>query len=482
MSASNPTQLVCFPTDGRSLIDFVKSICLVAMPAVVLLQPRAYAEDWPRWLGPQADGVWREEGILQSLPASGLKTVWEVPVQGGYSGPAVADGRLFVMDFIPAEKTNDAPSAGGFPSKPGTERVLCFDAATGNEIWSHSYKTDLQISYPGGPRSTCFVDGESVYAQGTMGELLCLQANDGEVVWEINVAERYETKPPLWGYASHPLVYEESVICAVGGEGSGVVAFDKKTGQEKWKAVTAREIGYAPLAVHELQGKPQLVVWYDVALVGLNPNTGEELWKYDFPESKPQRPIVSIVPPHVVGDQIFISNYYHGSALVQVTADGVSEIWSTEKQTKHDSDINSIMSTVIHKDGFYYGVSGSGEIRCVSEEDASMKWYSYQALLAEGEDPTRRPRGTNGFPSLFITPQEDHYWLFTDLGDLIQAKLNPDGYEELGRTNILEPTGKTRGRSYVWCAPAFSDGFLFVRNEAKLICLDMNAASYESSN
>ncbi|MFN3192070.1 MAG: PQQ-binding-like beta-propeller repeat protein [Aureliella sp.] len=480
MLASISDHRCCAETCGHSLRPAPIAPPILALLFLLLSADLAHSDDWPHWLGPKSDGVWRESGVIDSIPEAGLKTVWETPIQGGYSGPAIADGRLFVMDFV-ADETETAPATAGLPSKPGTERVLCLDAASGKEIWSHSYQTDLKVSYPGGPRSTCFVDGDVVYAQGTMGELFCFQAKDGEIVWEINVAERYETKPPIWGYASHPLVYEDTVICAVGGEGTGIVAFDKKTGEEKWSAVTAREIGYAPLAVHELQGKPQLVVWYDVALVGLDPKTGEEQWKYDFPESKPQRPIVSIVPPHVDGNQIFISNYYHGSALVQVTDEGVSEIWSTEK-TKHDSDINTIMSTVIHKDGYYYGVSGSGEIRCIADDDASMKWYSYDALLAEGEDPSRRPRGTNGFPSLFITPQTDHYWLFTDLGDLIQAKLSPDGYEELGRSKILEPTGSTRGRDYVWCPPAFAGGFLYVRNEAKLICLDMNASSYEGTN
>ena len=453
-------------------------MCLVAIGVVATgpITNRTQADDWPRFMGPKADGVWRETGIISELPQEPLKKLWEIPVAGGYSGPAVSAGRLFVMDFTPAASSGDSekkPEGG-----PGTERILCVDAKTGEEVWAKEYATDLKVSYPGGPRSTCFVDGDRVYAQGTMGQLFCLSATDGEVIWETDVAAQYDTKPPIWGYASHPLVVGELLLVAAGGKGSGIVAFDKSSGEEKWTSVTAREIGYAPLVIAKLQGKTQVVVWYDVALVGLDLESGEELWSYAFPKAKPQRPIVSIVPPHVNGNRVFITNFYHGSALIEVTEAGVEELWSTEDQPGHRDDINSIMSTVIAKDGCYFGVAGNGELRCVREEDGVLKWRSYAALATEGQDTDAAPRQFNGFASLFITPYQDRYWMFTDQGDLLLTELTADGYQELGRQNLLATTGSTRGRDYVWCAPAFSGGCIFVRNEEKLACFDLRAESY----
>ncbi len=156
----------------------------------------AKAEDWPSWMGKGYEGVWNESGVVAEIPVDGLKVLWRSPVQGGYNGPSVADGRLFVMDFVSEPVEGDT---GRLRSRSGTERVICLDSTTGKEIWTYEYETELKVSYPGGPRSNPTVDGDRVYIQGTMGEVLCLKAATGEVIWQINVAEKYETKPPVWG-------------------------------------------------------------------------------------------------------------------------------------------------------------------------------------------------------------------------------------------------------------------------------------------
>lgn len=453
-------------------------LAIVLTFSCILPMPNATGADWPRWMGPDGDGVWREQGILESLPDSKLKVAWRVPIGGGYSGPAVAENRLFTMDFVGREKTEEEQknNPGGVP---GVERIVCFNASTGDEEWSHSYETVLKIGYPGGPRSTPTVEEDRVYTLGSMGKLICFRAATGEIVWSIDLTEAYDTRPPLWGYASHPLILDDLLICGVGGEGTGLVAFDKLTGKEVWRSITAQEIGYAPPVLAELAGREQLVVWFDVALAGLDPKSGEELWRYDFPVEQPKRPVVSIVPPLVVGNRIFISNYYHGSALVEVTQEGVQEVWTTEKSKGHRDDINTIMSTLVYTDECFVGVSGNGDLRCVRAEDASLVWQDYHALATEEEDPEVMPRGTNGFAAMFMTPHNDRYWMFSDQGDLIVAKLSQDGYEELGRQKVLETTGETRGRTYVWCPPAYANGHMYVRNEKELICVDLRAASYQ---
>lgn len=444
------------------------------------------ANDWPKWLGAEHDGVWREAGIVEDMPDELIKR-WSVPVNGGYSGPAVSGNRVVVMDFVKKSQGSIA-SLVGVGAVEGTERILCFDRDTGEEVWQHSYETALKVSYPGGPRITPCIDQERVYVQGTMGDLICLDTASGKVIWQRQVATEYETKPPIWGYASHPLIVGDSLFCTAGGEESGVIAVDKLTGETKWSAITAQEIGYAPLVAAEICGKQQLVVWYDEALAGLDLNSGALLWSYKFPKEKPQRPIVSIVPPKVIQDRIYITNFYHGSALVEIVQTGegyqANEVWTTEKIRPvkgYKPEINSIMSSVLYQDNCLFGVAGNGELRCVDIESSEVLWRSYQSLATTDEDPLELPRGFKGFASMFMTPQADRNWLFTDQGDLILARLTKTGYEELGRSNLLATTGKTRGRSYVWCHPAYANRCIFVRNEKELACFDLSADAYSSS-
>ena len=116
---------------------------------VVFMTTSLFADDWPQWMGPKRDNVWRDEGILEAFPDDGPRVVWRVPVAGGYSGPAVADGRVYLTDYV----TKENVKVDNFDRKQfsGTERVLCLDEATGKEIWKHEYPVRYRISYPAGP-------------------------------------------------------------------------------------------------------------------------------------------------------------------------------------------------------------------------------------------------------------------------------------------------------------------------------------------
>ena len=146
----------------------------------------ATADDWPQWLGPKRDGVWRETGVVETLPAGGPKALWRVPVGVGYSGPAVAQGKVFVTDLVPAAGAKLPES--GFAKNvrvPANERVLCLDEKTGKELWKHEYPVEYTISYAAGPRCTPTVDGDRVYTLGAMGHLVCLDIATGKPVWAL---------------------------------------------------------------------------------------------------------------------------------------------------------------------------------------------------------------------------------------------------------------------------------------------------------
>ena len=230
---------------------------LIAL-ALVVTPVASPADDWPQWMGPKRDNVWREEGIIDKFPEGGAKIVWRTPIAGGYAGPAVANGMVYVMDRVLAQgaKNPDDP----FDTKVkinSTERVHCLDSKTGKEIWKHEYECPYQISFPAGPRCTPTVHEGKVYTLGAMGNLFCFEADTGKIVWSKDLKKEYDAKPPLWGYAAHPLIEGKKLITLAGGEGSHVVAIDRETGKEIWKAGSQLEgaPGYAPVLITEAAGK-----------------------------------------------------------------------------------------------------------------------------------------------------------------------------------------------------------------------------------
>jgi outer membrane protein assembly factor BamB len=152
-----------------------------------------------------------------------------------------------------------------------------------------------------------------------MGDLLCLDAKDGHVIWERHFLKDYTDEPPVWGYAAHPLLDGDRLICLVGGTNSAVVAFHKDTGKELWRALAAREIGYAPPVLYTVGGQRQVIIWHPDAVAGLAPESGRVLWTHPYPVGgKPQRPEVTIAMPRLVGTQLFLTSFYQGSLLLEL--------------------------------------------------------------------------------------------------------------------------------------------------------------------
>ncbi|MDB6031116.1 MAG: Pyrrolo-quinoline quinone, partial [Verrucomicrobiales bacterium] len=206
----------------------------------------ARADDWPQWLGPQRDGVWRETGILKEFPADGPKIRWRAPLGAGYTGPAVVGGRVYVMDRQLKNSASNPTDPFQRGTIPGNERVLCLDEANGHIVWTNEYNCPYTVSYPAGPRATPLVSNGKVYTLGTEGNLLCLDAATGKKIWAHELKKDYNLETPVWGFSAAPLLNGQKLICLVGGDGSTVVAFDKDTGKELWKALSAKEPGYCP--------------------------------------------------------------------------------------------------------------------------------------------------------------------------------------------------------------------------------------------
>ena len=304
---------------------------LLTLPCLawsILLVSIARADDWPQWMGPRRDAIWREAGVAAAIPAAGLPVKWRVEVKGGYAGPAVAGGRVYLMDYDRrAGELANAPNDRTLLN--GNERILCLDATTGKVLWKHEYDCPYSISYAAGPRCTPTVADGQVYALGAEGHLTCLDAASGRVLWTKDFQKDYSAPVPIWGFCGHPLVEGDLLICLVGGPGSVAVAFDKATGVERWRALTASESGYCPPTIIEASGRRQLVIWDADNLNSLDPSTGKVLW------SRPLKPMygMSIMAPQVSdtkqGRVLFASGIGRVGALFRLVADapGAEVAW-----------------------------------------------------------------------------------------------------------------------------------------------------------
>jgi outer membrane protein assembly factor BamB len=226
--------------------------------------PAASAEDWPEWRGKGRLGVWTETGVMERFPEAGLHASWRVPIHRGFSGPAVSDGRVYVVDFKASSRWQ------------GKERALCIDEKSGKLLWTQEWDADylgMQETYATGPRATPTVDGERVYVAGAKGALHCLNARTGAVIWSRDYVKDYGTQVPTWGIASAPLVDGERLLCIVGGEREAkVVAFDKMTGKEIWRALSSDgDLGVNQPIIVTAANTRQLIIWYPGAVASLDP-------------------------------------------------------------------------------------------------------------------------------------------------------------------------------------------------------------------
>ncbi len=439
--------------------------------SILLLIPGTLAADWPQWLGPNGDSVWQEEDVITQIPGGGLRTKWESAVGLGYSGPAIANGRVYLMDYI-LEDGAIANNAGAPDQLSGSERVICLDAETGKLLWQHTYDRSYLISYGSGPRTTpTIVDGK-VYTLGTEGDFFCFEAKSGRIIWSKQFSEAYGAKTPIWGHSAHPSVYQDTLYSIVGGEGSIVVALDKDTGEEKWRALTAGSQGYCPPTILTHDGIEQLIIWHPESINSLNPKTGEVYW------SEPLRPNFggSIQAPRKQGSLLFVGGPGIASMFKLVTRDGIPGVEPVWKGNSRDA-VYPVNSPIVFTEEAIYSVdSGTGAMISVSPKDGSRFWETAEPVL---EDPSKR--GRHGTAFLTRHNDSDTYYIINEIGDLILAELTPSGYRELGRTHVIDPTNSTNAggtRNVIWSHPAFADKTLFVRNDEKIIAIDLNAKNY----
>ncbi len=302
---------------------------------------------------------------------------------GGYSGPTVAQGRVYVTNRLvePAE----------------VERIHCFDERDGSNIWTHSYDCSYSgVDYTDGPRASVTINDGRAYALGTMGDFFCLDAGAGKVLWQKKLADEYNIQMPIWGIAAAPLVEGDLVILQIGGKQACLVAFDKRSGRQRWTALDDRASYSAPIVI-EQAGKRVLVCWTGDNVVGLDPQTGKSYWKEPFDVS---RMVISIATPVLDNDRLFVSSFYDGSLMLKLDRDkpAVEKLWRRHGfDEKHTDSLHCVLSTPYLDGDHVYGVDSYGELRCLDAATGDRVWESLEAgpHVPLGNDPHGPQRQKN---------------------------------------------------------------------------------------
>jgi outer membrane protein assembly factor BamB len=388
---------------------------------------------------------------LRTFDSGHITPKWSVPVSAGYSGPTVSDQRVYVTDRT---------------TKPARERVHCYNANTGELIWSFNYDCDYYgVGYPAGPRASVVIDEDRAYSLGTMGHLFCFDKATGKVLWKKDLNIEYEIRMPIWGIAAAPLIYGKSVILNIGGSNNAcVVALDKLTGMELWRNLEDDASYVAPILIKQA-AKDVLVVWSGQNVVGMNPENGTVYWIEEFEQKKM---VINIATPVVENNYLFVSSFYDGSMLLKLDEEKleVKMVWRRQGKSERNTDaLHCIMSTPVILGDYIYGVDSYGELRCLDLHTGDRIWEDLTAV--------KKARWAN----IYFVQNGDIMYMFNEQGELLTANLSAEGFHEISRAKLIEPTHEQLNRSgegVTWAHPAFAYKHVFVRSDKELICADLS--------
>lgn len=434
-----------------SIFPRIGGVCLLTL--IVAAYSFGQDSEWPQWRGPNRDGVWSGRVATTPPPATGLEVVWKTPIGPGYTGPTVADGRVYVMDRIQRPEQE--------------ERVVCLDAATGEFEWEHRYPCVYSgVGYEAGPRASVTIDGNRVYSLGSMGHLHCLDTG-GSVVWKQDLNQTYgiskNDRMPIWGIAASPLIYQNMVVVQIGaGNGAGLVAFDKLTGQEIWKCLDDRAQYSSPIIVKQA-GRDVLVIWTGDSVAGIDPKDGQVLWQHPFP---PRNMPIGVASPIYRNGQIFVTSFYDGSLMLNLsdTSLDVELAWVRVGESERKTDaLHSIIGTPVWIGDHLYGPDSHGEFRCLAARNGDRIW----------EDLSIVPKARWATVHIVQFPSADssEVLLFNERGELLRGELSPSGFKEQWRSAILKPTKpqlNQRG-GVCWAHPAMTSDGIIVRNDEEIV-------------
>jgi outer membrane protein assembly factor BamB len=425
------------------LITITTALCLccsvIFVPRVANLA--AAASDWPQWRGPERNGISREKGLLKQWPKEGPKLLWQGnDIGDGYSTPAVVDTRLYVM------------SNRGFEN----EFVQALSTENGKPLWTTRVGNvgnakDFLYSKA---RSTPTVDGDSIYALGSDGDLACLETKSGKLRWQKNLKQEFGGQPGIWAYAESPLVDGDAVVVTPGGAQATLVALNKKTGAVIWKTAVPEgdAAGYASAIVVQAGGRKQYVQFLSKGIVGVDAKTGEFLWRYkEVVKGMAQIPTPVARDSYVYGGAMNV-----GGGLVRLMPDGSGVV--AEQVYFARGLPNGIGGAVLVGD-YLYGTEDAKE-RLVAVEFTTGKVMWQNESLGIGS----------------IAYADGFLYVHGAKGDVALVEATPEGYREKGRfTPPAQPTRKRQGPypEKAWSYPVIANGRLYIRDIGTLWAYDI---------
>jgi outer membrane protein assembly factor BamB len=438
--------------------------------------------DWPQWQGPDRNAVSKESGLLKQWTEDGPPLAWKIKgLGGGYSGPSIAAGRIF-----------------GMSNRGDDEVVWALSETDGKTLWATRLGPAYQQRMPQGvegPGCTPTVDGERLYVEGLGGELACLQAQDGKILWQHSLTREFGGRVPTWSYRESPLVDGDKVICTPGGQDAALVALDKLTGKTIWKSKVpggadsgpgARPSGpsggpgrgagggagrgpgrgpggsggsgaaYASAIAIDFDGQREYVQFTAKAVVGIAASDGKFLWRYDRPANR--MGINCSTPIYHDGLVFAASAYNAGGGLVKLSKDAsggikAEEVYSTPKMENHHGGM-------ILLNGCLYGANGGnggGYLVCLDFQTGKVLW-------------DERDSGKRRAPKGSVALADGRFYYRTEKGTMLLFEPNPKQYVECGR--FEQPD---RSESPAWTHPVIANGKLYVRDQDVLLCYDVKA-------
>ncbi|MGH9940857.1 MAG: PQQ-binding-like beta-propeller repeat protein [Pyrinomonadaceae bacterium] len=401
------------------------TLLLGSLPLTAVAQ--AGGGNWPQWRGPNRDGISKETGLLRQWPAEGPPLAWKIAGAGrGYSSLAIADGRMFTMGL-----------------RGDREYVVAFDVANGKEVWATPHGGAFKNDRGDGPRGTPTVDRDRLYALGGNGDLSCLDAKTGRLVWTMNVLQKFGGSNITWGISESPLVIDDKVLVNAGGPGASVVALSKKDGALIWKSQSDRA-GYSSAIAIDAGGAKQVVFFTSTRALGLDLRDGRLLW--DYPRAANN--VANAATPVARANRVFISSDYgNGGGLVEIKAGGdnkgvtASEVYFTKDMRNHHS------SSILVGDHLY-GFS-SGILTAMRFDTGEVAW---------------RDRSVGKGSIVFA---DGHLYCLSENGVVGLVEATPEGYREKGRFRIQQDSLPT------WAHPIVAGGRLYLRDQNTIYAYDV---------
>jgi outer membrane protein assembly factor BamB len=392
---------------------------------------RAETYNWPQWQGPQRNCLTNEKGLLKTWPEGGPKLRWLFDKCGtGYSGPAIVDGRLYIMG-----------------ARDGEDQLFAIDAETGSEFWAAPISSEFHNDWGDGPRGTPTFDKGRLFALSGSGTLVCIDAKSGREIWRTTM-ESLGGQIPHWGFTESVLIDGNKLLCTPGGPQGAIAALDKTTGKVIWQAKDLTEFAhYSSIVRGEFHRRPQYVQLLEKRLVGLSPADGKLLWEVPWPGS------VAVIPTPIIHDNhVFAtSGYGAGCMLVEINANNEArQVYANKLMKNHHGG-------VILLGGHLYGYSDEVGWLCMDLATGERAWRDKAAL----------GKGAIGYAD------GQFYCVDENEGTVVLIDASPESWSERGRFTLQPQSKQRKPRGKIWTHPVIVDGKLFLRDQEYLYCFDV---------